>query len=56
MSDAELFFKYKTEHAFEGKLKGLMNDMMRDFKNKLSTTMNIHSETFRQEFNKVEKQ
>lgn len=31
MSDAELYFKYKAEQAFEGKIKGLMKEMMRNF-------------------------
>ena len=35
MSDAELYFKYKAEQAFAGKLKELVKHMMHDFNVKI---------------------
>lgn len=54
MTESEIYFKYKTEKAFEGKIKKLMAEMIHDFDTKLSTALNIHSDTFKQEFDKVQ--
>ena len=50
MSDAELYFKYKAEKSFEAKIKLLVHEMMVNFDNQLTTSINIHSTRFQEKF------
>ena len=52
MSEAELFFKYKAEKAFESKVKILIVEMIHDFEVKLSTAMNQYTQSFQKDFDK----